>query len=111
MHRGCAYPGCGIGFDACRIHHVRWWWRDTGPTDIGNLLPVCEHHHHLVHEGGWTLDLAPDRVATWTRPDGHVHHVGSTIDRIPGPSWPAQATPRTSPTSGDPMREVVTALF
>jgi hypothetical protein len=83
MHRGCAFPGCGVGFDACRMHHVRWWWRDLGPTDIDNLLPLCEHHHHLVHEGGWELELTRDRIATWTRPDGVVHHHGSTIDRIP----------------------------
>jgi hypothetical protein len=46
-----------------------------------NLLPLCEQHHHLVHEGGWTLTMTPDRVATWTRSDGSVHWVGSTIDR------------------------------
>lgn len=85
MHRGCAHPDCNIGFDACRIHHIRWWWRDTGPTDLDNLLPLCERHHHLVHEGGWTLTMTPDRIATWTRPDGTVHHTGTTIDRKPPP--------------------------
>ena len=82
MHRGCAHPDCTVPFDACRIHHVAWWWRHLGPTDIDNLLPLCERHHHLVHEGGWTLTMSPDRVATWTRPNGSVHHRGSTIDRM-----------------------------
>ena len=82
MHRGCAHPDCNIGFSACRIHHIRWWWEHTGPTDIDNLIPLCERHHHLVHEGGWTLSMTPDRVATWTRPDGSVHHRGCTIDRV-----------------------------
>lgn len=82
MHRGCAHPDCTVGFDACRIHHIRWWWRDTGPTDIDNLLPLCERHHHLVHEGGWTLTMTPDRVATWSRPDGAIHHHGPTTDRV-----------------------------
>ena len=81
MHQGCAHPDCTVGFDACRIHHIRWWWEHNGPTDIDNLLPLCERHHHQVHEGGWTLTMTPDRVATWTRPDGTVHFVGSTIDR------------------------------
>ncbi|MEP6298760.1 MAG: HNH endonuclease signature motif containing protein, partial [Ilumatobacter sp.] len=45
MHRGCAFPGCTVGFSDCRIHHVRWWWEHNGPTDIDNLLPVCEKHH------------------------------------------------------------------
>ncbi len=86
MHRGCAHPDCNMGFDACRIHHIRWWWRDLGPTDIDNLLPLCERHHHLVHEGGWELTMTPDRVATWRRPDGTLYHHGSTIDRIGAPS-------------------------
>lgn len=80
LHRTCAHPDCTATFDMCRIHHVVPWQRG-GPTDIDNLLPLCEEHHHLVHEGGWGLTLALDRTATWTRPDGVVHHTGPTIDR------------------------------
>ena len=84
MHRTCAHPDCTVGFSACRIHHVKWWWRDLGPTNLANLVPLCERHHHLVHEGEWILTMTPDRVATWIRPDGSIHHVGRTIDRVPG---------------------------
>lgn len=84
MHRTCAHPGCTVGFDDCRIHHVVFW-RLGGRTDLINLLPLCEQHHHLVHEGGWSVTLDGDRCATWTRPDGVVHHVGPTIDRHPTP--------------------------
>lgn len=84
MHRTCAHPDCTVAVSACRMHHIKWWWRDLGPTDIDNMVPLCERHHHLVHEGGWTLTMTPDRVATWVRPDGTIHHVGSTIDRAPG---------------------------
>jgi hypothetical protein len=52
-------------------------------TDIDNLLPVCEQHHHLIHEGGWQLTMTPDRTATWTRPDGTIFHTGTTINRAP----------------------------
>lgn len=83
MHRTCAFPGCTVGFSSTRMHHVRWWWEHHGPTDIANLLPLCEKHHHLVHEGEWGLSLQPDRTATWTRPDGVVHHTGTTLDRRP----------------------------
>jgi hypothetical protein len=72
-----------VPYSHCKIHHVRWWWRDRGTTDIANLLPLCERHHHLVHEGGWTLTMTPDRIATWIRPDGTIHHRGTTIDRTP----------------------------
>ena len=80
MHRTCAHPDCTVTFDACRIHHVIPW-RQGGPTDIEHLVPVCELHHHLVHEGGWSLTMTVDRIATWTRPDGVHHHTGPTIDR------------------------------
>ena len=53
--------------------------RPTLPTS----LPLCERCHHLVHEGGWTLTLTPDRIATWIRPDGTIHHHGPCSDRPP----------------------------
>jgi hypothetical protein len=80
MYRTCAYPGCHISIEACRIHHVHWWNHD-GPTSLHNLIPLCSSHHHLVHEGGWTLTLTPDRTITLTRPDGTVHFHGATNDR------------------------------
>ncbi len=76
MYRTCAHPDCTMPFSACKAHHIRWWWRDLGPTDLDNLIPLCERHHHLVHEGGWTLTMTPDRITTWTRPDGVVAHHG-----------------------------------
>ncbi len=83
MHRTCIHPGCTVPFAHTKAHHVRFWGRDTGPTDIANLAPLCERHHHLVHEGRWTLTMTSERVATWTRPDGSIAHHGSTIDRRP----------------------------
>ena len=82
IHRTCAHPDCTVTFDACRIHHIIAWLR-LGDTDIDNLLPLCESHHHMVHEGGWGLTMTPDRTATWTRPDGTHHHTGPTNDRTP----------------------------
>jgi hypothetical protein len=82
MHRTCIHPECTVQFSDCEIHHVIWW-RLLGRTDIDNLVPLCTRHHHLVHEGGWTLTLGTGRVATWTRPDGVIHHVGPTTDRAP----------------------------
>ena len=82
MHRTCIGPLCDVPFEACQMHHP-FAWDDGGPTDLENLGPLCNEHHHLVHEGGWTLSMTPDRVATWTRPDGTIHHTGTTIDRAP----------------------------
>ena len=82
MHRTCAHPQCTMPFDACRIHHVTYWFHG-GTSDLANLVPLCETHHHLVHEGGWTLRLFPDRRVVWSTPDGTIHHDGPTADRLP----------------------------
>jgi hypothetical protein len=96
MHRTCAHPDCDVPFSHTKIHHVQWWTRDLGPTDIDNLLPLCERHHHLVHEGRWNLTMTPDRTATWTRPDGTTHHHGTTIDRHPPTGSPPGCSPPNS---------------
>jgi hypothetical protein len=97
MYRTCAHPDCDIAFDHCRIHHVIAWER-FGPTDLDNLLPLCSRHHHLVHEGRWTLTMTPDRTITLTRPDGTLHHHGPTNDRTQ-PRAVATPTPTPTPTS------------
>jgi hypothetical protein len=80
MYATCGHRGCKVAFSKCRIHHIRFWGLH-GPTDEDNLIPLCDKHHHLVHEGGWTLQMTPDRVATWRLPDGTVYFQGPTINR------------------------------
>jgi hypothetical protein len=80
MQSTCSHPDCRVTIDDCRIHHLDLWSRG-GRTDLDEMAPLCETHHHLVHEGGWTLTMTPDRVATWIRPDGQVYWTGSLIDR------------------------------
>lgn len=72
MYRCCAFDGCDIGFDRCEIHHILPW-ELGGPTNLHNLLPLCSRHHHLVHDGGWRLELGADRKLTITKPDGTLH--------------------------------------
>jgi hypothetical protein len=80
MQATCSHPDCTVSIDDCRIHHLRPW-SDGGPTDLSDLAPVCETHHHMVHEGGWIFTMTPDRVGTWIRPDGVVQWSGSLVDR------------------------------
>jgi hypothetical protein len=80
MYSTCAHPDCQTVFSACRIHHVVYFSRG-GKTVLDNMIPLCERHHHLVHEGGWTLSMTPDRTTTWTRPDGTIWWTGNTINR------------------------------
>ena len=80
MQATCSHPDCTVTIDECRIHHLTPW-RLGGRTDLAQLAPLCETHHHLVHEGGWSLTIDPRRVATWARPDGEVAWVGALDDR------------------------------
>lgn len=75
LYRGCAMPGCDTGFDLCTIHHVRWR-RHGGTTDLANLLPLCNRHHHLVHDSRWQLHLGPSRELTVTTPSGRTMSTG-----------------------------------
>ena len=54
---GCRFPGC-----TCRrylhAHHVEHW-AVGGETRLENLLSLCPFHHRLVHEEGFTVELAP----------------------------------------------------
>jgi hypothetical protein len=86
MYPTCAHSGCRVAFDDCHIHHLDEW-DHGGSTDIGRLAPVCSRHHHLIHDGGWHIDIDPARTITVTRPDGHIEH------HVPyrAPPWSAAA--------------------
>lgn len=72
MYSHCAIPDCKVPIAQCQPHHIAYW-RDDGPTNMNNLVPLCPHHHRNVHEGNWRLKLLmPNRALTITYPDGHV---------------------------------------
>ena len=75
LYRTCAIPGCSVGYDRCKLHHVIWW-RHGGRTDLANLLPVCSHHHARIHADGWIVHLDAERRLTLTLPDGTVRNTG-----------------------------------
>jgi len=60
----CRFAGCGTRRHL-HAHHIIHWSRG-GPTDLENLMLLCHFHHHLVHDGGWTI--TPD--GRFVRPDG-----------------------------------------
>lgn len=80
LYATCGIPGCTTHYDRCKLHHVIWW-RHGGRTDLDNLLPLCSHHHHKVHDGGWELRLGPGRQLTVTFPDGTVQSTGPPCRR------------------------------
>ncbi|HXO28423.1 MAG TPA: DUF222 domain-containing protein [Thermoanaerobaculia bacterium] len=64
---GCRFPGCSRRF--CDAHHVEPW-AQGGATSLANTLLLCRRHHRAVHEGGFSMELAPDGEARFYRPDG-----------------------------------------
>ena len=66
---GCRFPGC-TERRYVEAHHVLHWV-DGGPTDLDNLVLLCWHHHHAVHEGGCRMRLTSGALTVW-RPDGSV---------------------------------------
>jgi len=62
---GCALCGHTRWVEA---HHVSWWLRDNGPTDIGNGVLLCCHCHHRVHREGWRIHITPEEARVWFIP-------------------------------------------
>ena len=52
-------------------HHLTEW-DHGGHTDIELLVPVCKHHHDLLHARDWQLTLDADRRLTITTHDGTI---------------------------------------
>jgi hypothetical protein len=75
LYATCAIPGCSTHYDRCNLHHVIWW-RHGGLTNLDNLLPLCSHHHHKVHDDGWTITLGANRELTIDFPDGRTMTTG-----------------------------------
>lgn len=53
--RGCVM--CGLPPQMTRAHHLRWWQRDAGPTDLDNGVLLCESCHHRIHDNGWEIRI------------------------------------------------------
>jgi hypothetical protein len=83
----CRAPGCTQR--ATQIHHIRHW-ANGGPTCLANLISLCDAHHWLVHEGGFTILTRSPGVWALASP------AGVTVD-------PTQPTPpATGPLPRDP---------
>jgi len=71
---GCASCGQNIGY--VEAHHIRWWERDAGPTDLANGVMLCSYCHHRMHREEWDIRVTVSEV--WFIPPPHVDP-----DRVP----------------------------
>jgi hypothetical protein len=84
--RHCRFPGCRNA-TFVNPHHVRWWKRDRGKTDLDNLALLCEHHHGLVHSKAWQLSGDANGELTFVGPRGRV------MTSRPSPLWARISAP------------------
>ncbi len=76
----CGWEGCDRPVSWCQAHHIREW-DPGGLTNFDNLVPLCNQHHHAVHESKWTIQLLSDRTLRIRRPDNQ-HWAESKPDRL-----------------------------
>jgi Domain of unknown function (DUF222) len=74
LYSTCAVPGCCVKYEFTKPHHIKFW-RNGGPTDLINLLPLCSHHHDRAHNG-WIFQLGPNRELTITLSNGQTMKTG-----------------------------------
>jgi hypothetical protein len=82
--RQCRFPSCPNN-TFTDVHHIVHW-ADEGPTDLPNLVTLCDHHHHRVHEGKWRLTGNANGILRFVGPSGHV------MTSRPSPLWTRRRT-------------------
>ncbi len=68
--KGCRFPGC-THTEFTDVHHVAHW-TSGGPTDMANLVELCDQHHRFVHEMGWKLSGDANVELTFRSPTGRL---------------------------------------
>jgi hypothetical protein len=77
--RFCRFPGCTFSLFT-NVHHITPW-TPAGLTNIGNLVLLCEHHHHTIHKKTWRVVGDANATLTFTGPSTHV------MTSEPSPLW------------------------
>lgn len=52
---GCSF--CGLPPSMAVGHHLLWWARDRGKTDLQNGILLCTACHHRIHDDGWDIRI------------------------------------------------------
>ena len=68
----CRAPGCTAPLKYCELDHTGSYARG-GTTSLWNLAHLCNNHHHLKHEAGWSLRQYAGGVLEWRAPSGRTY--------------------------------------
>ena len=71
---GCRFPGCTKPVSWTEAHHIAYWARDGGKTEIENGILLCRYHHMFIHDRGWEIhrDAGPAGGTFWLTPPAYV---------------------------------------
>jgi hypothetical protein len=83
--RHCRFPGC-TNVTFTNAHHIAPW-NLGGPTDLDNLVLLCEHHHHRVHSRDWTMTGNANEELTFVGPTSRP------MTSRPSPLWNVVTAP------------------
>ncbi|MES2092583.1 MAG: DUF222 domain-containing protein [Actinomycetota bacterium] len=80
-----ACAGCGRPAAWTELHHIDWFVRDGGLTNLKNAIPLCSSCHHAVHVNEWQVSvrggvawfIPPDSIDVYRTP-----RRGSVLPRI-----------------------------
>lgn len=53
---GCRWTGCERPPSWTEAHHIEFWARDRGKTDVASGILLCRHHHLLLHNNHWEIE-------------------------------------------------------
>jgi hypothetical protein len=65
---GCAW--CHAPPSWVEAHHIAWWERDAGPTDLSNGIALCVGCHRRIHRDNWDIEILDGLV--WFIPPSTV---------------------------------------
>ena len=71
--QGCRYPGCRRPPPGWRDAHHLIHWRHGGRTTLINLVLLCDHHHHVIHQPGWTATFDGTILHIHDPTGNHIH--------------------------------------
>jgi hypothetical protein len=61
---GCSW--CHAPPSFCEAHHIDWWAKQKGRSDIRNGVLLCVGCHHRIHRDGWGISIQDNQV--WFQP-------------------------------------------